>query len=274
MVNASATLPHSPRSAPSLKEVGHVMQPLNPLHSKTKNASAQSQRHTKRPRNRPTFLLLFVTSGLFCLAITLYGLAGLLGDSLSRGGHSASKDKLEIVVANSVLNVPENIIRFSSQRRAGTHRSLELYLHWPTLSGYDDRIKEYFSGTNTQSSLLFLSIEPRSMSLDMSGRIGPIYSKFFNGVPSKGIGGLVRQPLTPEGGFIDEDLYYESGSPYPFAARCVRVGSTVATPFCIRDIHIGKDLMLTYRFHIKHLPDWLSIDEQVRIYVNSLLVRG
>ncbi len=276
MVNVTTATPLVPRSRAVPHIVGNGMKSRasspEPGTSSPDGSRPSAEGSKTRSRKLSTLPILFFTCGLFCLAITLYGLAGLFGEQLSRGGHSASDKKLEMVVANSVLSVPENLIRFSTQRRAGAHQHLELYLHWPSLSGYQDKLRENFSSANNQASLIFLRIEPRSMSLDMSGRIGPIYSKFFNGVPSRGIAGLVRQPLTAEGGFIDEDLYYEAGSPYPFAARCVRVGSTIATPFCIRDIHIGPDLMLTYRFHVKHLPHWIKIDSEIRKYVQSLLV--
>lgn len=216
-------------------------------------------------------VLVFAAS-LLALSLVMYCAAMLFGEGISRGGHSASSKPLEIIIGNSALRVPSNVIRFSSQRHPGTHGRLELYLHWPTLSGYNELLDSSFSRAGDQSDLIFVSLEPRTMSLDMSGRIQPIYSRFFDGSNTKGPAGLIRQPLSAKGGFIDEDLFYEAASPYPFATRCVRPKSTISTPFCIRDIHIGKDLMLTYRFHVRHLPDWLKIDRRIRKYSNTLLV--
>ncbi|MEM9332782.1 MAG: hypothetical protein AAGA53_15775 [Pseudomonadota bacterium] len=217
-------------------------------------------------------LIVLLTAGLLAFSILLYGFVSLFGGGISRGGHSASTQQLEVIVGNSALRIPANTIRFQSQRHAGAHGRIELYLHWPTLSGYNDVLEASFSRASDQSDLIFLSLEPRTMSLDMSGRIEPIYSRFFDGPAKKASAGLIRQPLSPDGGFIDEDLYYEASSPYPFVTRCARPKSTISTPFCIRDIHVGKDLMLTYRFHVRHLPDWIKIDRRIRQYAKALLI--
>lgn len=224
--------------------------------------------------NRLAATIFYFAAGLCVLAVAVYYLAALFGDGISRGGHSASMRPIEMVIGNSALNIPENVIRFANQRHSGAHERVELYLHWPLLTGYSDALKTAFSHGGGQSELIFMSLEPRTMSLDMSGRIEPIYTRFFDGKAQKAHYGLIRQPLSADGGFVDEDLYIESGSPYPYAVRCVRPQSTISTPFCIRDIHIGKDLMLTYRYHIRHLSEWLAIDRNVRNFANKMLVSG
>ncbi|MGI9353392.1 MAG: hypothetical protein ACR2O3_17665 [Rhizobiaceae bacterium] len=216
--------------------------------------------------------ILVVAAVLLLLSLILYYAALLFGDDISRSGHSASTERLEIVTGNSALRIPANSIRFGNQRKAGSHQRIEMYLHWPTLSGYSDALDGAFSRTGDQSELIFMSLEPRSMSLEMSGRIEPIYSRFFKGKAKSGPAGLVMQPLSADGGFIDEDLFYEAGSPYPYAVRCVRPKSALSTPFCIRDIHIGKDLMLSYRFHVRHLPEWLKIDQSIRKKVSGFII--
>ena len=174
--------------------------------------------------------LFLISSLLFLLASIIYFAAHWFGDELSRGGHSISQEKLEIVIGNDVINVPANMVRFSSQRKSGVQPRLELYVHWPTMSGYKENLRNRFNAPSEKSDLIFLTLENREMSFDMSGRILPIYSKFFDGGPYRYKAGLVRQPLSIEGGFIDEDLYYAAGSPYPYAARCVRENSSTGTP--------------------------------------------
>ena len=217
MVNAANIISHIHHTAGVSTGVGRSIRECAIEHARMasqRNAlkSLRSNPESK-PGNKITLPVLLVTCFLCCVAISLYGLAGMFGEKISRGGHSASNEVLEMVIANSVLNVPANLIRFSSQRRAGAHQRLELYMHWPSLSGYQDKLKESFSSANKQSNLLFLSLEPRSMSLDMSGRIGPIYSKFFNGVPSKGTAGLVRQPLKPEGVSLMRTFFMKQVAP-------------------------------------------------------------
>ncbi|MEM7290214.1 MAG: hypothetical protein AAF412_07600 [Pseudomonadota bacterium] len=214
----------------------------------------------------------FVTAGLLCIALAMVYSATYFGDNISRAGHSPSTEKLEIVVANHVLDVPANSVRFPSQRRTGDQRRLDLYLHWPSLSGYSDDLESEFNDVSEKSNLVFLTLEPRSMSFDMSGRIGPIYSIFFDGLAIREPNGLIRQPLSEAGGFIDEDMYYQPDNPYPFVARCVREGSSISSPFCLRDVHIGRELMVTYRFPKRFLDQWIELDEAIRNYSRGLLV--
>ena len=235
-------------------------------------------RHYERKEKRPAMsarlakAVLYIGGAMLVLSLVLYFSVSLFGDGISRGGHSASTRKMEVIIANSALHIPSNVIRFESQRHGGNQKRVELYLHWPTVSGYTDELSASFNRGNAQSDLIFLSLEPRMMSLEMSGRINPIYSRFFDGPGQKSVAGLIKQPLSVDGGFIDEDLFYEEVSPYPYATRCVRPGSTINTPFCIRDVHVGKDLMLTYRFHIKHLASWLKIDRTMRHFVEGLII--
>lgn len=212
------------------------------------------------------------TAGLLAIAVLMLTIATYFGDTLARGGHSPSTEKLEIVLANQVLHVPANTIRFPNQRASSVHSRLDLYLHWPTLSGYTDQLKEDFNHAGEAANIIFITIEPRNMSFDMSGRLGPIYSMFLEGEPQQTPTGLARQPLSEASGFIDEDLYYQQASPYPFVTRCVRENSAIGTPFCIRDIHLGHDLMITYRFHKGFLKDWIALEEAVRNHAQRLLV--
>ena len=237
------------------------------------NAAQKTAETTEKNSFLPRFakVLFFASAFLLFVSAGLYFSAEQYGDVVSRGGHSNSTKNFEVVIANNVLRVQENTVRFPKQRRTGVHERMELYLHWPTMSGYSDDLSGAFNNSGTMEELIFLSIEPRSMSFDMSGRLEPIYSLYFSGLAVQDRSGLVRQPLSEAGGFIDEDLYYEADSPYPYAVRCVREVSHIGLPMCMRDIHIGKDLMITYRFNKRYLQDWMHIDQAVRTYSKRLL---
>lgn len=245
-----------------------------PKHASALKAPASNPAKTKSlVTSRIVSTLLKLTFLLLIVSIILFSAANYFGDGISRGGHSVSNEKLEIVLGNEVLHVPENFIRYSHQRRRGLHQKLELYIHWPSLSGYADDLSEAFNESSEYSNLIFVTLEKRSMAYDMSGRISSIYKRFFVGDPAPYSAGLVQQSLSAEGGFIDEDLYYAAGSPYPFATRCVRENSKVGTPYCLRDIHISKDISVTYRFHKRLLPDWISIDKKLRETVKSYIIQ-
>lgn len=236
---------------------------------------AKSRMEEKKKQEKISASLLrkfFITAvTLLIAALAMFVSAHFFGNSLSRAGHSSSTDQLEIVVGNEYLKVPANKIRFYNQRNSGAHQKLDLYIHWPSLSGYQDDLSNDFNNATENKNLVFISIEPRNMSYDMSGRVAPIYAQFFEGDGQPTNSGLVKQALSTKGGFVDEDLYYAASSPYPFATRCVRAVAAT-TPFCIRDIHVGKNLMLTYRFHQKHLGDWIELEQSIRAITKSMIV--
>ena len=218
--------------------------------------------------------LLFKVSGFMALAaIVFYVLSAWYGELVSKGGHTNDDSLRKIVIVNDLVNVPANMIRFPSQRKAKSVTRLDLYAHWPSLNGYSDELAKDLDSMADNSPLLFVSLEPRTMSKDMTGRIENIYELFFGGPPVDAGNGLVRRAFSSESAFFSEDLYYEANSPYPFAARCIRESDKIAAPICIRDIHIGHDLMLTYRFHTSLLPQWMTLDRAVRRRFAAMIQR-
>lgn len=211
---------------------------------------------------------------LLAMAAGLAGLAQCAGDRLARAGHSADASPHEVVVGNDVLVVPTNMIRFGAQRRAASAERLDLYLHWPTLSGYSDGLSAAFSAAGIDPSILFLTVEPRQTSLDMSGRAGPLYGKFLVGEAANAGFGLSRRALSAAAGFVDEDLFYEPEAGHPFVARCVRAGAPAMAAYCMRDIHVGRSLSLTYRFHLSLMADWRRLEAAMRHLAAALLAGG
>jgi hypothetical protein len=220
-----------------------------------------------------SFLTLVARVSLFMLAVAicLYFAADMYGKIIAQGGNSADKSLRQISMGDDVISVPANMIRFRTQRNATNLDRLDLFVHWPTMSGYTEETAADFDSMDPAAPVLFISLSPRDMTKDMSGRITAIYEKFFSGPPVDAGNGLVRRPFSADSAFFNEDLYYEANSPYPYAARCIRESDRIAGPFCLRDIHVGRDTTLTYRFNAKLLPDWMAMDRMVRETVTAMM---
>jgi hypothetical protein len=197
-----------------------------------------------------------------CLAVA----GRLLGHGISLGGHTEDRTLQEIVIGNSVLELPANMIRFDKQRRNGVAERVDIYLHWPDMQGYQPESIQDFNGSGSEKRLLFLTFEPRAIAQDMSGRYGPIYSTLTNGPGIKGPAGLTIQGFQPESGFVNEELVVSSeqaGKP-PFVARCRDAETSEGNlASCQRDIFVGEDLQLTYRFPREMLKDWQPLEQQM-----------
>lgn len=199
-----------------------------------------------------------------------------LGRSIALAGHTEDASPREIVIGNNVIAAPANTIRFDRQRRDGIADRLDLYLRWPRLDGYSDAARDDFNHADGSRNIIFLSFEERMMSRDMSGRLEPIYASMLVGPGKPGPGGTVLYAFDEKSGYLNEVLAVASRpDAEAFVARCLAGGSAeVSLAPCERDIHVGDELSLTYRFPPQLLGDWEDLDAAIRAKAASMLRTG
>jgi hypothetical protein len=208
------------------------------------------------------------------LASALIAAAGRwLGPSISMGGYSDDPTFREIVVGNNVLSVPANAIRFEEARHDGVAPRLDLYLRWPDLTGYTNAARDDFNNKDGRKAILFLSFEPQAMSRDMGGRFEPIYRSLIVEPGSAGENGITLYAFRPDTGYLNETLAVASRPEgEPFVARCL-VGPAARDSLapCQRDVLVGDELSLNYRFPRELLGDWQSLDAAVLAKARSFI---
>lgn len=212
---------------------------------------------------------------LACLTAAISFGGRKFGEQIALAGHTEDTRSLNFLIGEDHLRLPANVVRFEHQRVSGRTDRVDLYLSWPQMEGYTKANRDRFNDVASPEGLVFLQISQSTMSRDMSGRIEPIYSHLFEGTPEKGPRGLTVRHLRESSGYENEVLLTAAmpdGSPY--AVRCVLPGpdqiSTSAD--CQRDIHIGDDLSLLYRFSSRLLPQWQAMEQAIRQYARSSLV--
>lgn len=208
----------------------------------------------------------YCVAALAVLSLFLAATGGFLGHRISLGGHTEETALQEIVIGNNVLAIPANMIRFDRQRRSGIAERIDLYVHWPDMQGYRPDLMRDFNGSGPDKTLLFLTFEPGSVSQDMSGRYGQVYSTLTDGPGTSGPGGLTIQRFRADSGFINEELLVspEHGAKELFVARCLDAQSSKSNlASCQRDVSVGDNLLLTYRFPREMLGDWELLDRKV-----------
>lgn len=205
---------------------------------------------------------------------TAIGLAGRwFGHAISMGGHTDDSRLFEIVIGNNVIVAPANTIRFDHARRDGIAQRLDLYLRWPDLTGYSDAYREDFNSAGQEKRLIFVSYEPRIMSRDMSGRLEPIYRTLIEKTGRSGPDGLTVHDFIARSGYVNEELVIgaRQGQP-PFVARCL-TGASAAQSLaqCQRDVGVGDNLSLSYRFPASLLSDWRKLDSDIAAKSQSMI---
>lgn len=206
----------------------------------------------------------FAAVALAALAINVAG--RWFGASIALGGHTEATTRHEIVIGNDVIVAPANAIRYERARRDGVAERLDLYFLWPDMSGYTAAARDAFNAAEGKRALLFATFEQRAMSRDMSGRLAPIYRSLIAPLGAAGPAGVVFYDFTEKSGYQGERLaVLERPGAEPLVARCL-YGEAAAQSLapCERDIHVGGDLSLTYRFPEEWLADWPALERAVR----------
>lgn len=223
-------------------------------------------------------LRLFIGFGIMAvLSLAILFAGKLYGRSLVHAGHTSSTQAHEIGIGDDVITVPANMIRIPEQRRPGLANRLDLYIHWPTMSGFRDDLAAAFNDIDpSTNSVVFVSILPRATSMDMAGRFDTVYRNIFDG-PVSNIGhGLKQAPLSREHGYIDEMIVFsvpDMRSGRRFVVRCQDAGATehVVVAPCETDINFGATLSAQIRFPVRLLDDWAKMTAVLPEFLDGLL---
>ena len=215
-----------------------------------------------------------VIASIVAAVITLIALAHLgiawLGGSAIRAGLTSDPTPVTVRIGGETLTVPGNMIRFSDQRSGGNLARLDLAIHWPSLSGYTDKNAVDFDDVSPNAPLLFVTVRPRRSEVDSTTRLISLYSRFFDGSGTRGPAGLVSRNLQPGTGYDSEEIYFQPGSTNPFATRCAKSSGGIIPLTCLRDIHVGKELSISYRFRKPLIIEWRRLDPAIRMVIDKM----
>jgi hypothetical protein len=216
----------------------------------------------------------FALLALLSAAISVGG--KWFGRSMAMAGHTDDTTLHEIVIGNDVIAVPANAIRFERARRDGIASRLDLYLRWPDMSGYSSAARGDFNHAGGSRRIIFLSFEERMMSRDMSGRLAPIYSSMIVKPGVSAPGGVVLYEFNGKSGYLNEVLAVaERPGDTPFVARCLSGPSAdESLAPCERDVQVGENLSLAYRFPKELLAEWRALDAAVLAETSRILKTG
>jgi hypothetical protein len=239
------------------------------------SATAGHDDHAPLISSRFVCMLTAAVVALAALTAAISLAGRLYGENLALAGHTTSTQPADIFIGQDHLRFASNLIRFEQQRVTGRAERVDLYLTWPGLQGYTDGTRALFNDVNQPASLLFLDISQSTMSRDMSGRIEPIYQHLFSGTTLPGPAGLVRHEMKQNSGYGQEVFFTANrDGDTPYAVRCLLPAAPALSTSadCQRDIHIGRDLVVLYRFSSQLLPQWQAIDTAVVTFLNNRLI--
>ncbi|MEO8667745.1 MAG: hypothetical protein ABI399_04460 [Bauldia sp.] len=192
-------------------------------------------------------------------------------DSVALSGRSADTTPVSVTIAGNALAIPANMIRTGRQRRGGAAERVDLLLDWPDLNGYSAEDAEPFRNGSPIAPLIYVSIVAADSALDSTGRLEPVYSRFFTGDPVRGPSGLTGRLLSEDSGYRGEQIFYQPGVKQPFVARCIATATPEVPATCLRDVQIAPRLSMLYRFDRFYLGDWQEMEGKLRDLALRLL---
>lgn len=237
-------------------------------------SQAQAADHLPLISNRFLHILTAIVASLAILSGGISLAGRWMGEQMSLAGHTGSSEIFVVTIGQDRLRLMANTMRFEEQRKNGVTERVDLYFLWPEMKGYSKDFRARFDDLNLLDGLIFVQLTQSTMSRDMSGRVEPIYQHLFDGPAEKGPHGLVLHHLKSETGYGKEVLLTapQPGQP-DYAVRCIMPdeGAPTSSGDCQRDIHVGRDLTVLYRFSSKLLGDWNSIDQAIRAQIEASL---
>lgn len=238
------------------------------------NMADETHGHSPLISNRFLFAVTSAIATIAAISLAVHIFGRSFGQELALAGHTDSTSSFTIAIGQDQLQLEANTIRFEDQRQDGKSERIDLQLLWPEMTGYSADLRRRFDDITSTDSLVFLQLSQSTMSRDMSGRVEPIYSLLFDGPPQKGPAGLALHKFRRGTGYDNEALLtadLPEGTNY--AVRCILPAdpSLATSGDCQRDIHVGKDLTVLYRFSSLMLKDWQAIDKAIRTYLEARL---
>ena len=228
--------------------------------------------------NRFLYRLTAIVAALAVLTAGISLAGRWYGQRMALAGHTDSTETFLIRIGQDDLRLSANTIRFRDQRHGGAAERVDLYLTWPELEGYSGEKRLHFDDLTRTGSLIFLQLSQSTMSADMSGRLAPIYSQLFAKEESRQTAhGLTMHRLRTDSGYGNEVIFTAPRPGRPdYVVRCLlpAEGQAPTSGDCQRDIHLGSDLTVLYRFSSAILNDWDHIDAAITAFVETRLVDG
>jgi len=211
-------------------------------------------------------------AGLVGLAV-IAGALYLHGLGQGTVGGVTDPTPVALTVAGHDLLVPANMLRDGALRHGGTVARVDIALHWPDFRGYTEATADDFIRGDPRAPIIYASISGQVSPLDATARLDTVYARFFTGEPVAGPAGLVGRTLNPDSGFGGEIVYFLPSAQQPFVARCPARETPEVPATCLRDINLGSDLTILFRFDRNLLGHWQQLEAGMRQLTANLLVR-
>ena len=227
---------------------------------------------TAQPHSGWQFLLWFCLIAIVICALILlyYILPAPIAWIEARPDPTSGTRPVHLNVGGKQFLIPANYIIYSDERQGGQHLRVILAALMPDFHGYSRAEAWQFTNDGAQSRVVHLRIWADNLALSEPAQLHRVLLTFVtspHGQP--GPFGLTQYRFRHDNGYRGQDLFVGVYDGQTIVLRCWRIVSTNHAPDCMRDLRLGHNVSLSYRFKRTYLSQWRQIAQGV-----SRLVAG
>jgi len=216
--------------------------------------------------------VFFVTACLSALVLAYYFSPPAPGLAEEQPAPTDATRAIALVVGPARFQIPANYLLAASARRGGAVKDLALIAMLPDLEGYTLGAAQEFTANAPESRVVHLMLKSGQAVLPEQERIDRIYMmQVANPKGEQGPYGLRQYAFRADSGYHAQDLFVGATDAGPMVLLCTKLTPDVLSPSCLRDLPLGNDLSLSYRFKRAQLAQWRAIDTGMRALIASFM---
>ncbi|MDE2463184.1 MAG: hypothetical protein KGO02_05680 [Alphaproteobacteria bacterium] len=177
---------------------------------------------------------------------------------------------IHLSVGGKNFVIPANYIIYPDDRRSGAHNHLALFALMPGFHGYSRTETRQFADDGAQSRVVHMRIRADSLALAEDAQLHRVFMTYVinrHGLPSPF--GLTEYSFRLDNGYRGQDLFVGVHDGQTVVLRCWRFADSNHAPDCMRDMRLGRNVALSYRFKRTYLSQWRQIASGVRRLVDG-----
>ena len=221
----------------------------------------------------PTLLWFgLIVIAIFALFLLYYILPAPIAWIQSRPDPTPVTRPVPLSVGGKRFLIPSNYIVYSAERQGSQHRRVSLAALMPDFRGFSLAEAHQFADDSARSHVVHLRIWADDLALSEAAQLHRVLLHFVKSPRGQpGSFGLTRYSFRTDNGYRGQDLFVGVYRGQTIVLRCWRAAGTNQAPDCMRDLRLGHNVVLSYRFKRTYLGQWRQIAQGVRQLVAQFL---
>ncbi|MEM8772351.1 MAG: hypothetical protein AAGD92_11935 [Pseudomonadota bacterium] len=189
-----------------------------------------------------------------------------------------TEEPVQIRIGGHVFAPAANYTVYPRARRGGERDEVSLYALWPTMDGYTPTNRREFIDDDPKTRRIYITISKDGSPITEAARLETLYMPHV--IDNRGVrtpyqltkfSFADRRANVPTNGYADTELFVGADADEQVVALfCYKERDDIPSPECWRTYNYSNGIKVSYRFKRPYLPEWRTIDEEVRGFVDDI----